>query len=61
MVLLQRYFYPPAKRKRGDHVIQSVRTYVRTYVRTSVVAGEISETIEDRNLKLGIKIENMIF
>ena len=28
---------------------------VHPYVRTYVVAGEISETIEDRNLKLGIK------
>ena len=42
--------------KSGDHVIQSVRTYVNT-VMPSVVAKQSSETVDDRNLKLDIKEE----
>ena len=37
----------------------TVRPSVRTYVRTYLVAKRISETVDDRNSKLGFKEEYM--
>ena len=47
------YFIISPLYKRGDIVMQSVRTYVRP----SVVSHGISGTIKDRNLKLGMMKE----